>query len=138
MFKILKSQKAVELLLILAAAVLVFILVQPAFAQWKAAGNYYAYAGATNGQIVFSSSSPIDLPTGYMIWSGNGASFYLKRYFEASGAPSIAAVVPLKIPANTPITIPAPATMKISTTYMQMFHYYAPSVTDSLYVIPLY
>ena len=138
MLNFLKSKKAVEILLILLAAALVFFLIQPAFAQWKAAGPYAAYPGATNGAISYSASRSSDLPTGYMIWSGNGASFYLKRYFAYQGAASISSVVPLKIPANSPITIPAPETMLLSGAYYQMFHYYAPAVTDSIYVIPLY
>lgn len=138
MLNFLKSTKAVELLLILAAAALVFFLVQPAFAQWKAAGPYYAFAGATNDTISFSGTSTFDLPTGYMMWSGNGASFYLKRYFQSGTTASISGVVPLKIPTNTPITIPAPAPIRLNGVYYQMFHYYAPAVTDSIYVIPLY
>ncbi len=138
MSKFFKSKKAVELLLILLAAALVFVLVQPAFAQWKASGAYSAYAGATNGVISFSASKAYDLPTGYIIWSGNGASFYLKRYQDNNGALSISGVVPLKVPANTPLTLPAPAPVLSAGVFYSAFHYYAASVTDSIYVIPLY
>lgn len=136
MLNFLKSTKAVELLLILLAAALVFFLIQPAFASGELTGARppmaYGFASADTARIQVSATRAQELPSAYLIWSGDAASFYLNTYLTSASIST-----PIKVPTGQPITLPAPPPYLAYGKYWHRILIYAPSVTDSVYVIPL-
>lgn len=115
-------------------AAFVICLATPALAQYKVAGTAVAIPGGTNAAVSSTSEgSPSDLTKAWLFWSGDGGTFYIKRYTASATLET----VPMKVPANTPITIPAPKPFKVGAAWFTAIHVYAPAVTDSVYAVPL-
>ena len=129
-----KTEKIVATIIAaLAVLLLVGAMVSKADAQFEANRAPLAYAGGAMRTLAVAATRAGDLPKGYTLWSGDGAEFYITR-FSSSG---VLESVPLKVPANTPITISAPPSWASAGTWYQMAYINATSVTDSVYVLPL-
>jgi hypothetical protein len=79
-----------------------------------------------------------DLPDAYLLYSGDGAKFWLTRYDAAASA--YGGNTP--IPANSSLTIPAPPAFRLidGNGEYRYYHYFfigAAAVTDSVFIIPL-
>ena len=135
MFKGFNKTERIVATIIAALAILLLVsaMVSKAHAQFEANRAPLAYAGGGVRLLSVSASSHRDLPKGYTLWSGDGAEFWVTR-FASSG---VLESVPMKVPANTPITITAPPAFNSGGTWYQAAYINASSVTDSVYVLPL-
>jgi len=102
----------------------------------KASAPAEVYAGGGAGMWTSSGySAPYLVPSGYIIYSGDGATFRFKRWFPAADVVDTVATV---VPANRSLTIPAPPPYAISGVYYHSIQFDATAVTDSIFIIPVF
>ena len=118
-----------RLILVIAAV----LIASTAHAELRAARPPVAVAGGGVGYFTFTASRPGEIPSAVLMYSGDGASFWVRR---SSGAGTFEAV-PLKVPDNQPLTMPTPAPYNNAGTYTVIFEVNATAVTDSVYAIGL-
>lgn len=97
------------------------------------AGSGFSATAADTLRISYAElgSSPMYLPTAYMVWTPLGEAFSVRRHFEGTAEP-----VWIPVPEGQSITIPAPSPVKISTTWTHVLAFKG-TVTDSVIVLPL-
>lgn len=75
--------------------------------------------------------SPTYLPSAYLIWTGDGSEFWVRRSIGGTMEP-----VEIHIPAGQSIVLPAPRAYQISSVWTHVFEF-GGTVTDSVFVLPL-
>lgn len=97
------------------------------------AGSDFSASAADTMEISYPElgSSPMYLPTAYMVWTPLGEAFSVRRFFEGTAEP-----VWIAVPEGQSLTIPAPVPHKISGTWTHVLAFKG-VVTDSVLVLPL-
>ena len=139
------DKKKIQELVIVGLAMLVIGLIagRAAAVELNQAGPAQVIGAGAKGQLYFNSNTPGSIPTALMIYSGDGAAFWVRRNTPGS---STLETVPLKVPANASLIIPvggwqvkrAQITDAFVDTFRVKIFVNATSVTDSVFAIPMY
>jgi len=115
---------------VILAALAVILLCSVAEALDVAKGRP-ARGFATGSRATYrdSSSQAFDMPDAYTIYTKDGSAFWARRKFGTTWE-----TVPVYVPANTSIVLPAPDPSTSGTNYFQIMEFTGHS--DSLFVLP--
>ena len=75
--------------------------------------------------------SPTTMPDAYLFYSEDGSAFYVTRWNGTTPED-----VPLLVPANSSLMVPAPQAAVIDNLYRHVFYLNATTVTDSVWCVP--
>ena len=124
-----------------------FALCAPqAGAQELVAARSAIYIAAASPDTMIVQSAPAlgaglggrasDLPSAYLFWSEDGATFDIGRYFALADLETM-----FPIPANSSLTIPAPPAIKVTHGATVRWEHWifvnSTTVTDTVFVLPL-
>lgn len=150
MFDFLKNSK-VQFVIGMVALVLIIWAMLPASeaqAQYSHARADTVVAGGakvlmaiqTKVHVNGNGVSASDLPSAYLLFAGDGASFWVTRYDGATSEME----ADIKVPANSSLTLPAPPALRLFNQdgngeyrYYHLIYLNATAVGDSLFCIPL-
>lgn len=148
MFDFLKNSK-VQFVIGMVALVLIIWAMLPASeaqAQYSHARADTFVVGGTNALMKIQTKVHVngngvaaaDLPSAYLLFSGDGSKFWVNRY-DAEASEMEAA---MGVPASSSLTLPAGPALRIldGNSEYRYYHYFylnATSVADTLWVLPL-
>ena len=129
--------KKMELAIVAAALIGVFLVVAQANAlDIKAARNALAVPGGAGIELfTFSGASPTDIPSGVLLWSGDGSAFWIRRSLTATTWED----VEIKIPEGASLVIPLQGAYKTSGIWYQRLEVGTALVaaSDSVFCLPV-
>lgn len=138
------KKKIQELVIVGLSLLLVGLVVGKCWAvELNQAGPAQVVGATAKANVLINSNSVGGLPAAVMVYSGDGAAFWIRR--NTSGSSTLE-TVPIKVPANASLIIPvagwqvkrAAITDAFVDTFRVKINVNAASVSDSVFVIPMY